>query len=81
MYVSSKSEGFKVFPADKVSAVDTVGAGDAFIGALGAYLSRGVSLEDAIGKAIRYVVEDWSRSLQRDTNSSSNRLHTRALAI
>ncbi|CAN0540116.1 unnamed protein product, partial [Ectocarpus sp. 8 AP-2014] len=51
MLVSSTSEGCQRFPADKVNATDTVGAGDAFLGSLGAYLARGMALEDAIGKA------------------------------
>eukprot|EP00752_Nemacystus_decipiens_P005166 g4688.t1 len=38
---------------DKVLAVDTVGAGDAFLGSLGAYLARGLPLEEAVGKAVR----------------------------
>lgn len=54
MLVSSTSEGCQRFPADKVHATDTVGAGDAFLGSLGAYLARGMTLEDAIGKAVRY---------------------------
>lgn len=54
MLVSSTSEGCQRFPADKVNATDTVGAGDAFLGSLGAYLARGMALEDAIGKAVRY---------------------------
>ncbi|CAM9542824.1 unnamed protein product [Ectocarpus fasciculatus] len=53
MLVSSTSEGCQRFPADKVNATDTVGAGDAFLGSLGAYLARGMALEDAIGKAVR----------------------------
>lgn len=53
MLVTSTSEGCKVFPADKVDATDTVGAGDAFLGSLGAYLARGLTLEEAIGKAVR----------------------------
>jgi ribokinase len=39
------------FPAEPVSAADTSGAGDAFIGALGALLSASVPLHDAIRKA------------------------------
>ncbi|CAM9219216.1 unnamed protein product [Scytosiphon promiscuus] len=53
MLVSSMSEGCTVFPAEKVDAKDTVGAGDAFLGSLGAYLARGATLEDAIGKAVK----------------------------
>lgn len=55
MLVSSTTEGCKLFSADKVDAKDTVGAGDAFLGSLGAYLARGLALEDAVGKAVRCV--------------------------
>ena len=42
----------RFFPADKVSAVDTTGAGDSFIGTLGANLCRGVALEKSIKNAL-----------------------------
>ncbi len=35
-------------PAYRVDAVDTTGAGDAFVGAVAAELARGVALEDAV---------------------------------
>lgn len=38
---------------DEVLATDTVGAGDAFLGSLGAYLARGLPLAEAVGKAVR----------------------------
>lgn len=41
------------FPAPEVEAVDTTGAGDAFVGALAARLSRGDSLPDAVAYAVR----------------------------
>lgn len=47
------SESFKLFPAEKLSAIDTVGAGDAFMGSLAAYLAKGQALEEAIPKAVR----------------------------
>lgn len=57
MLVSSAqaaSEERTLFPAgEKVLATDTVGAGDAFLGSLGAYLARGLTLEAAVGKAVR----------------------------
>ncbi len=40
-------------PAPSVSAIDTVGAGDAFNGALAACLARGLSLADAGADAVR----------------------------
>lgn len=43
------------FTAPKVQAVDTTGAGDAFIGCFAAQLSRGAEVANAIGEAIRYA--------------------------
>lgn len=41
--------------APSVDAVDTTGAGDAFIGCFAAELAKGVAVADAIGVAIRYA--------------------------
>lgn len=54
MLVPSDSAKYRVFSAPTVEAVDTVGAGDAFFGSLGAYLARGLTLEQAIEKAVRW---------------------------
>lgn len=76
MLVSSKSEGFRIFPAQKVAAVDTVGAGDAFMGSLGAYLARGVALDEAIEKAVRCAraARDPRRATARVRPSERDRL-------
>lgn len=42
------SEGRKQFPAHQVEAIDTVAAGDAFVGAFATGIAEGLSLEDAI---------------------------------
>jgi len=43
----STGDGFTHLPAHKVRAVDTTGAGDAFVGGLAAGLARGASITDA----------------------------------
>lgn len=44
---------FSMFAAEKVKAVDTVGAGDSFIGCLAANLARGVVLSEAVVRAVK----------------------------
>jgi ribokinase len=44
--------GVTALPAYPVRAVDTTAAGDAFIGALGATLSQGATLPDALRRAL-----------------------------
>jgi ribokinase len=41
----------RVFPAERVAAIDTTGCGDAFCGAMAAALVRGLAIEPAIGVA------------------------------
>ncbi|MBB4969326.1 ribokinase [Saccharothrix violaceirubra] len=50
--------GDRRFPASRVRAVDTTGAGDAFTGALVRELDQGVTLPEAVGFAIRAAA--WS---------------------
>lgn len=47
------ASGIKAYPAPPVEAVDTTGAGDAFVGALGARLAAGDSLQAAAAFAVR----------------------------
>jgi ribokinase len=47
-------EGAQPIPPVKVQAVDTTGAGDAFIGSFARYLAGGLPLEAALNQATRY---------------------------
>jgi ribokinase len=51
--VWASAAGARRFEARKVQAVDTTAAGDTFIGALGALLVEGRSMEEALAHAIR----------------------------
>ena len=46
--------GARAIAPVKVQAVDTTGAGDAFIGSFARYLAGGLSLESALAEATRY---------------------------
>jgi ribokinase len=48
----SGPEGDSAFAAPAVAAVDTTGAGDAFVGALAACLAGGIALRDAVPRAV-----------------------------
>jgi ribokinase len=50
--VASGTDGPFALPAPKVDVVDTVGAGDALIGALAAALDRGATLRDALREGL-----------------------------
>lgn len=43
--------GGRLFPAEKVAAVDTTGCGDVFCGVIAAAFARGIAIEPAIGAA------------------------------
>lgn len=51
--VVATDDGVVYVPTPRVSAVDTSGAGDAFVGALAAALARGTGLSDAVRQAVR----------------------------
>ena len=49
LYVSASERIYQ--PAQKVTAVDTTGAGDAFVGSLSYYLSRDIPMPEAVRRA------------------------------
>ncbi|WP_150307719.1 ribokinase [Planctomonas psychrotolerans] len=51
--IVADGSGVHVLPSPRVDAVDTSGAGDAFVGALGASLATGASLVEAARDAVR----------------------------
>jgi ribokinase len=52
----------RAFPAERVSAVDTTGCGDAFCGVMAAALARGLSIEAAIVAAQKAAVLTATRA-------------------
>ncbi len=44
-----------------VKAVDTTGAGDAFVGSFARYFAAGESLQSALGRAVRYAADSVTR--------------------
>jgi ribokinase len=48
-------EGCEIIPAFKVQAVDTTGAGDAFIGSFAVFLSEGLPEKEALTRASLYA--------------------------
>jgi ribokinase len=57
----STSEGARRIEPVKVEAVDTTGAGDAFIGSFARYLAAGLSLDAALARATRYAAFSVTR--------------------
>jgi ribokinase len=54
-------EGLKPIPPVKVDAVDSTGAGDAFIGSFARYFAAGLSLEAALNKSTRYAADSVTK--------------------
>ncbi len=54
-------EGLKRIRPVKVEAVDTTGAGDAFIGSFARYFAAGLSLEAALGRATGYAADSVTK--------------------
>ena len=53
--------GLKLIPPVTVRAVDTTGAGDAFIGSFARYFAAGLDLETALAKATRYAADSVTK--------------------
>jgi ribokinase len=49
------SDGMELIPAFKVQAVDTTGAGDAFIGSFAVFLGEGIPENEALRRANLYA--------------------------
>jgi len=78
LWVTEK--GYQLFPAEKVSAVDTTAAGDAFNGAFASSLSNGEPIEQAIKFAILVAAISVTRkgaqsSLPQREEMYKNRWH------
>ena len=48
-------------PPVRVEAIDTTGAGDAFIGSFARYFAAGLGLEAALGRATRYAADSVTK--------------------
>jgi ribokinase len=55
------AEGLKRIAPVKVQAVDTTGAGDAFIGGFARYFAAGLGLETALARATRYAADSVTK--------------------
>lgn len=55
------AEGTQHFPAEKAEAVDTTGAGDAFVGSFAYFLAQGRALEESIRRANRIAAYTVAR--------------------
>ena len=62
------SEGVRRVAPVKVQAIDTTGAGDAFIGSFARYFAAGLGLDAALAQATRYAA-DSSPSAARKSRS------------
>ena len=60
-FLASRDGGVNHVPAPSVKAVDTTGAGDAFIGALASRLHEGRSLLEAVRFSVLYAARSVTR--------------------
>lgn len=70
----STADGERLIPAPAVDAVDTTGAGDAFVGTLAVRLARGDSLDDAAAYANRAAALSVTRRGTQTSFPSANEL-------
>jgi ribokinase len=54
-------EGVRRVPPVRVEAVDTTGAGDAFVGAFARYFAAGIGLDAALDRATRYAADSVTK--------------------
>ena len=59
--LASTAEGARRIEPVRVEAIDTTGAGDAFIGSFARYLAAGLSLDAALARATRYAAFSVTR--------------------
>jgi len=59
--VAAGTDGTRVVPAFPVEAIDTTGAGDAFIGSFATFLAEGRSEDDALERASLYAALSTTR--------------------
>jgi ribokinase len=55
------SEGVRRVAPVKVQAIDTTGAGDAFIGSFARYFAAGLGLDAALAQATRYAADSVTK--------------------
>jgi ribokinase len=55
------AQGLKRIPPFNAQAIDTTGAGDAFLGAFARYFAAGLDLEAALAKATRYAADSVTK--------------------
>jgi ribokinase len=60
--LAAGSDGMELIPAFKVQAVDTTGAGDAFIGSFAVFLGEGLAEKEALRRANLYAALSTTRA-------------------
>jgi ribokinase len=68
--LAAGSEGMELIPAFKVHAVDSTGAGDAFIGSFAVFLSEGLAEKEALRRANLYAALSTTKAGTQKSFSS-----------